>query len=292
MKVAITGSHGLIGSALVGALEQRGDTVQRCGRGDIPNLSECDAVVNLAGTGIASQRWTARHKSDIRNSRIDTTRRVVSALAREADNGRSLRFLSGSAVGFYGSRTSEELTEHSDRGTGFLASVCADWESEAATASPAHATALLRTGHVLAPRGGLLEPQRPLFRAGLGGPIGQGTQFQPWITLRDYVRALLFLLDTPSLQGPVNMTGPEPCRQREFAAAYALSLRRSARLTTPAWAPELLLGKEMTNELLLASQRALPTVLTGAGFIFHDTELATALRRLQAERHCDNKKAR
>ena len=284
MHIAITGSHGLIGHALVQALRERGDHVKRLSRSHVPDLTHQDAVINLAGANIAGRRWSRAYKNEIRDSRLGVTQRVVEALNREAARGHALTFLSGSAVGFYGSRASEELTERSSLGSGFLASVVRDWEKTAATAHSLHRTVYLRTGHVLAPHGGILGPQRPLFKAGLGGPIGQGTQFLPWITLDDYVRAVLHLLDNPEVSGPVNMTGPQPVRQRDFAAAYGRALHRPVLLPTPVFAPRMVLGKEMTEELLLASQHALPEALQRHGFTFQHTTIDDALVHVEAQR--------
>lgn len=281
MRIAMTGSHGLIGSALTSALEADGHTVTRLGREGAYSLADQDAVVNLAGAGIANKRWSDDRQLEIYSSRIGVTRRVVDALAVEAERGHSLVFLSGSAVGFYGSRASEELTETSEAGTGFLADVVQDWEDEAVQAHASHRTVLLRTGHVLAARGGLLGPQRPLFQLGLGGPLGNGTQFLSWITLEDYVRAAIHLLTRSTLEGPVNMTGPAPVRQRDFARAFGASLNRPAVLPTPMVAPRLLLGSEMVEELLLASQRALPNALLTDGFVFRHTEVQGALNSLR-----------
>lgn len=284
MRIAITGSHGLVGTALSAALEERGDCVTAVGRSEVPDLSHHDAVINLAGAGIASRRWTEKYKKTIVESRVGVTGRVVEALNREAQRGHRLTFLSGSAVGFYGSRTSERLTERSSPGKGFLADVAKRWEAAALAGDPRHRTVLLRTGHVLAPHGGLLSPQRPLFLAGLGGPIGSGTQFQPWITLSDYVRAVLMLLDTPRARGPVNMTSPNPVRQRYFARAFGASLGRPALVSTPAWAPSLVFGAEMAEELVLASQRAMPSTLVDLGFEFMYPDLGEALEAIEAER--------
>lgn len=280
MRCAITGSHGLIGEALVEGLEADGHTITRLGRDTVPDLRDQDAVINLAGASIAGGRWTAKYKKTIRSSRLDVTGNVVTALNREAERGHSLTFLSGSAVGFYGSRTSEYLTERSTTGSGFLADVCLAWEATAMTAHASHRTVLLRTGHVLSRRGGLLGPQRPLFQAGLGGPLGNGTQFMPWIMREDYVRAVRHILATESIRGPVNMTSPNPVRQREFAEAFARSLGRPALVRTPAWAPRLVLGREMTEEMLLSSQRAVPTVLEDSGFEWKYTMIQPALDSL------------
>lgn len=284
MKIAISGSNGLIGSALVEALSARGDEITRLARDQVPDLSTQDAVINLAGASIAGRPWTKRYKQEILNSRLTVTKNIVEALNHEAKQDHQLIFLSGSAVGFYGSRTSEELTENSLAGSGFLAEVVKQWEAAAAKAADLHRTVLLRTGHVFATHGGILGPQRLLYSAGLGGPISNGTQYMPWIMIDDYTRAVMHLLDNPDAHGPINMTSPNPVRQRDFAEAFARSLGRSAKVKTPIFAPKLLLGQEMVNELLLASQNAVPQALMDLGFTFQHTEIGPALIELEGLR--------
>lgn len=283
MRIAMSGSHGLIGSALTEALEARGHTVQPISRTEVPNLSDVEIVINLAGANIAGRRWTESYKHEILSSRLAVTRSIVAALNAEARKGRSLTFVSGSAMGFYGSRGSEDLPEEAPGGGGFLADVCRAWEGEASRADATHRLVVLRTGHVLAPEGGLLAPQRPLFKAGLGGPIGKGLQWQPWIHIDDYVRGVLHVLERDTIAGPVNMAAPHPVRQRDFARAFGQSLGRSGTFPTPELGPTLALGREMTRELLLASQKAVPGVLLDTGFRFEHPEVEEALASLASQ---------
>lgn len=293
MRIAVGGSSGLIGSALVEALRRRGDEVVRLvrraprppderewdpGRQAIsgPGLSDVDAVVNMAGAGVADQRWSEDRKQLLRSSRLDTTDTVVAALAG-ADRCRT--FLSGSAVGYYGDGGEAELEESAPRGEGFLAELVEDWEL-AATRAPVR-TVLLRTGLVLSSDGGLLGRLAPVFRLGAGGRIGSGQQFQPWISLRDEVGAVLHLLDAgPAVDGPVNLVGPRPVRNTELTRALGRALHRPTLVPTPTPALDLLLGPQLVREALLASQRVLPTRLAGLGFVHRDTDLSATLRGL------------
>lgn len=284
MRVAITGSSGLIGSALTQYLRQRGHDVLRLVRrtpihaderfidperqviGDL-GLSDVDAVVNLAGTGIADRRWTLSRMAQIRSSRVDTTLTVAEAVRRARAEGHDLVWLNGSAVGYYGDCGDQVLDETASRGAGFLAGVCDAWESAALLDDPElqPRTGLLRTGHVLAPNGGLLGKQKLLYELGLGGPIGRGAQYVSWITLRDYVRATEFLLTNP-VSGPVNMTGPAPVPQREFAHAIGQVLHRPTVMPMPLPLVKAVFSAEMVNDAMLASQRAVPAALLEAGF--------------------------
>lgn len=294
--VAITGASGLIGSALSEALLARGDQVLHLVRrapSDQPRtagvreaqwdpqrgeldpsvLDGADAVVHLAGAGVGNHRWTQSYKREILDSRVDGTRAVADAVAAQSV---PVRLLSGSAVGYYGDRGADVLTEESGLGTGFLAEVCRDWEAatwpaERAGASVAH----LRTGIVLSREGGAMAKLMPLAKAGLAGPLGSGKQFWAWITLHDHVRALMFLVDHPGVTGPVNLTGPEPDSQSEVVKALGGQLRRPAVLPAPTLALKLALG-QMAAEIL-GSQRALPTVLTEAGFAWDHADLGAAM---------------
>lgn len=304
MAVAITGASGLIGSALSTALRGRGDQVLHLVRRAPRAASELEpgvrearwtpgadlapevldgvtGVVHLAGAGIADQRWTARRKRELLDSRLDGTGTIARALAAMATGGHGSdaqppRLVSASGVGIYGNRGDEVLTEDSPPGEGFLVDVCRDWE--AATWPASHAgvpVATIRTGIVLTPRGGALGKLLPLAKAGLAGPLGGGGQYWSWITLHDHVRALIFLLDHPEVTGPVNLTGPEPATQTVIVKALAQALHRPAVVPAPTIALRLALG-EMATEIL-ASARALPTVLTEAGFAFDHPDLLTAM---------------
>lgn len=261
-------------------------------------LDGVTGVVHLAGAGIADQRWTDRRKRELLDSRLEGTGTIARALAAipagersalgpaPAGEGSALepapaspalpRLVSASGVGIYGDRGSEVLTEDSPHGDGFLADVCRDWEAATWPASRAGIpVATVRTGIVLTPRGGALGKLLPLAKAGLAGPLGGGEQYWSWITLHDHVRALIFLLDHPEVTGPVNLTGPEPATQTAIVKALAQALRRPAVVPAPTIALRLALG-EMATEIL-ASARALPTVLTEAGFTFDHPDLATAM---------------
>ncbi|MGI8949192.1 MAG: TIGR01777 family oxidoreductase [Ornithinimicrobium sp.] len=294
--VALTGASGLIGSALSEALRARGERVVHLvrrepvtdglpagvreaawepdeGELDPAGLDGVDAVVHLAGAGIGDHRWTEDYKRRIRESRTEGTSAVAAAVATLP--GR-VRLLSGSAVGYYGDRGSDVLTEESSLGRGFLAQVCRDWEgatwrAEQAGASVAH----LRTGIVLSREGGAMAKMMPLAKAGLAGPLGSGKQYWPWITLHDQVRAMLFLLDHPDLTGAVNITGPQPEQQAAVVKALGGRLRRPSLLPAPTIALKLALG-QMAAEIL-GSQRALPAVLSEAGFVWDHPDLDSAM---------------
>ena len=289
--VAVTGASGLIGTALTAALEKRGDRVVPIGRRppaggvawdlaarriDEAALEGVDAVVHLAGERIDG-RWTATKKRRILDSRVEGTEVLAGALA---GLGRPPAVVvSASAVGFYGDRGDEELTEDSPPGTGFLAEVCERWEAAAApVASPDTRLVLARTGIVCTPDDGALGKILALTRLGLGGRLGNGRQWWSWITLEDEVRALLHLLDTP-VAGPMNLVAPGTCRNAEFVRTLARALRRPAVLPAPALALRTVLG-EMANGLLLASARVQPVGLEDSGFKFRSPDLTSAIAEL------------
>ena len=290
-RVAVTGSSGLIGSALVAALRERGDEVVRLVRRppsgpdevqwdpasrrlDPRTLDAVDGVVHLAGAGVGDRRWTPAYKHEILASRTDGTTAVAGAVAA-CDH--PVRLVSGSAVGFYGDRGDEELTEASAAGTGFLADVVVAWEAAAQQAVDAGASvAFARTGIVMSPDGGALQPLLRLARLGLAGPLGSGRQFWPWITLPDEVGALLHLLDHPEVTGPVNLAAPQPARQKEIAAALGRALHRPAVLPAPSPALHLVVG-EFAGEIL-GSQRIVGDALVGSGYAHRHADLDTAAR--------------
>lgn len=286
MDVAITGSSGLIGSALAAALRAGGHRVRPVVR-RAPSepdelalltldLSGVGAVVNLAGEGIAEKRWDDEQKRKILTSRTETTRIVADAVAAASVPV----LLSGSAIGFYGDRGDAELTEDAGPGDGFLSDLCVQWEAAAQPAVDAGArVAFLRTGIVLTPKGGALAKLLPLFKLGLGGRMGSGKQWVSWITLDDEVRAIEHLLAT-DVSGPVNLTAPNPVRNAEQAKTLGRVLKRPSFLPTPAFGPKLLLGRELADTLLQDSQRVLPARLTESGFAHAHPELDGALRAL------------
>jgi len=299
VKIAVSGSSGLVGSALISSLISGGNRVRRLVRrepdraaGDIAwdpaasrldpaDLEGVDAVVHLAGESIASGRWSEEKRKRIRDSRVGSTRLLADTIARLERPPQVL--ICASAVGYYGDRGQECLSEEAAAGKSFLAQVCAEWE---AAAEPARAAGIrvvnLRFGVVLAPNGGALRQMLPLFRLGLGGRLGTGEQYWSWIGIDDAVGAVEHVLANASLSGPVNMTAPAPVTNREFTAVLARVLRRPAWLPAPSAALRLALGP-MADELLLASARALPNRLLDSGYAFRHAELESALRHLLSE---------
>lgn len=293
MQVAITGASGLIGTALRRSLEAAGHTPipltrrpdgsgigwdPAAGEIDAAALEGIDAVVHLAGEPIAGLRWTDAKKKAIRDSRIDGTTLLASTLAGLKRPPSVL--LSGSAIGYYGDRGDEILTEDSTPGDDFLASVCRQWEAATAPAHDAGITvATLRTGLVLSPDGGLLGRLLPLFKWGLGGRLGRGRQYMSWISIDDHVAAMSALLADP-VSGPVNLTAPAPVTNREFTRVLASALNRPAVFTVPSFAPRLALGAELADSLLFSSARVEPVRLVDLGFAFSHDTLDEALAHL------------
>ena len=295
MRVAITGSTGLIGSALSTHLSSLDHEVIRVVRGnpsgtDIewspsesrldPHAFEgIDAVVHLAGAGIGDHRWTDDYKREILESRTKGTSLVSEAVAA-AENGPTT-LLSGSAIGYYGSSPDATFVESSPPGEGFLPEVCVKWEQATGVAEAAGVRVVhLRTGIVLSPVGGALKKQLPLFKFGLGGKMGSGEQWQSWISIDDEVAAITHLL-TADISGPVNLTAPNPVTNAEFTDTLGDVLGRPTILPIPKFGPKLLLGGELAENLLFSGQKVLPGVLEAdAGFEFRQPDLATALRHL------------
>jgi len=298
MRVGITGSSGFIGTALSRALDERGDEVVRFVRpdsaptrglrvrwdptrqildeGDLRQVGGFDAVVNLAGSGIADRRWSPTRKLDISHSRLDTTKLLVEAL-RSLSSGVGI-FASGSAIGYYGSREGFELDESSPQGGDFLAEVCGQWEAAAlALGTTGTPVALLRTGIVMSRRGGALKKQLPLFRFGLGGQLSNGEQWLSPISLRDEIRAILWVLDH-KIPGPINLVAPEASTNRNFTKLLAAEMSRPALVRVPAFALRIVFGKELVTNAVLASQRVTPKVLTEVGFSFDDPTLKSIIR--------------
>ncbi|MFI8361358.1 MULTISPECIES: TIGR01777 family oxidoreductase [Streptomyces] len=292
MRIAVTGSTGLIGSALVRSLRADGHEVVRFvrrepsaadearwdperGYVDPAGLAGCAAVVHLAGAGIGDHRWTDAYKRTIRDSRVLGTAALAGALAGLDEPPAVL--VSGSAVGYYGDTGDRVVDEDSPAGRGFLPSVCQEWEAAADPAREAGIrTAFARTGLVVAKDGGAWGRMFPLFRAGLGGRLGDGRQYWPFISLRDEVRALRHIVDTPSLHGPVNLTAPEPLTNRQVTAAMGRVLKRPAVLPVPAVALRVVLGE--FSQDVLSGQRARPARLLESGFVFRDPGIEEAIR--------------
>ncbi|MEE9285818.1 MAG: TIGR01777 family oxidoreductase [Dehalococcoidia bacterium] len=298
MKVLVSGSTGLIGSALVPVLRERGHEVVRLVRSralvapdavfwdpqagdlDAAGLEGVDAAVHLSGESVASLRWIAGKKARIYESRIRSTRLLVETLS--GLSRRPSTFLCASAIGYYGDRGDEVLREESGPGEGFLASLGRDWEAEAARAGEAGMReAQLRFGIVLTPQGGALRTMLRPFRWGLGARMGDGRQYFSWIALDDALAAIVHILDTPDLQGPINVVAPIPVTNRELTATLGRVLGRPALLATPAALLRLVMG-QMAEEGLLASVRAEPAKLVAAGFPFQHPDLDGALRGMLA----------
>lgn len=293
MKIVIAGASGLIGSALVRVLRTAGHEVHRlvrhaaalapdeitwnpaAGELDAHALDGTDAIINLAGENIG-RRWTPARRERILRSRVDATRTLVGAIA--AATPRPAVLLNASAAGFYGDRGDEVLTEASAIGRGFLPEVCLAWETHAqAAASFGVRTALLRFGMVLAPDGGALPKMLPLFRAGLGGRLGDGQQWMSWISIDDVVGVTRHVLAEARCAGPINVVAPVPVRNADFTAELGRALRRPTLLPAPAWALRLAFDG-MADEALLASTRVLPQRLMETGYVFRHSTLDAALR--------------
>jgi len=296
MRVGVTGSSGLIGTALVEELRRRGDQVITFSRSatspapdvvrwdpsrnfishdDLASAGHFDAVVHLAGAGIGDKRWNNARKREILASRTVSTELLARELLGKVDV-----FASGSAIGIYGSRGDEILSEDSTHGTDFLAEVCKEWEraAEALVASGV-AVSFLRTGIVQSTRGGALAKQLPLFRFGLGGRLSTGKQWLSPISLHDEIRAILWILDN-KLTGPFNLVAPEPLTNRDFTRILARALHRPALFPAPALALKVALGPELASSLLLASQRVLPNALLESGFSYNSPSFSSILSEL------------
>ncbi|WP_320780610.1 TIGR01777 family oxidoreductase [Streptomyces sp. CRN 30] len=291
-RVAVAGASGLIGTALVRSLRADGHEVVRLVRReprardearwdperrevDTGALAGCAAVVNLAGAGVAGRRWTDSYKATIRSSRVSGTETLAEAVA--ALDAPPRVFVNGSAIGFYGETGDRVVDESASAGEGFLPGVCEEWEGAAAPAREAGIrTVFARTGLVVARGGGAWGPLFPLFKAGLGGRLGNGRQYWSFISLHDEVAALRHLIDTPGLSGPVNLTAPEPATNREVTAAMGRVLHRPTLFTVPSPALRLVLG-EVSGDVL-GSTRAVPSRLLESGFTFAFPTVEDAVR--------------
>ncbi len=293
MKILLAGASGLIGRALVAALRERGDEVvclvRRPAAGadeifwkperhelDAAQIEGVDAVVNLAGENIAGGRWTASRRARLLGSRVDATRTLVMTCA--GLKRKPAVFISASAIGIYGDGGEAELTEASPPGRGFLPETCLIWETNAEGAARAGMrTALLRFGVVLAREGGALAKMLPVFRLGLGGRMGSGTQWMSWVSLDDVVGVVRHVLDNANCSGAVNVVAPASATNADFTAALGRVLHRPARLPVPGWLLRLLFG-QMAVETILGSARVRPERLRAAGYGFRHPDLEAALR--------------
>lgn len=293
-RVLISGASGLIGSALIPLLQENGYEVTRLVRShdetgsdaihwnqatgeiDTARCESFDAVVNLAGRNLSQGRLTGKRKQEAYDSRVRGTSLLANTLSKLERRPRVL--VSASAIGFYGDRGDETITEASSKGNGFLADLCRDWEAATEPAMSAGIRVVrMRTAVVLAKTGGALKSMLPAFRLGLGGPLGNGQQWFSWIALYDHVRVFLHVLNTDSLTGPVNSSSPEPVRQNDFARTLGKVLSRPAIVPVPEFALHLRFGREL-GDATLWSARVLPEKLTRSGFRFDYPDLESALQ--------------
>ena len=297
MKILVAGASGLVGSALIPALESDSAEINRLVRSspkaneiewhpnqrgiDATRLEGFDAIINLAGENIAEGRWTDEKKRKIRDSRVDGTHLLSEAIAKLATKPRV--FLCASATGFYGDRDDEILDETSDSGGGFLANVCRDWEGATEPAAKAGVRVVnLRFGPILAREGGMLGKMLTPFKLGMGGKVGSGKQYMSWVAIDDVVGAIKLALPDESIHGPLNVVSPNPVTNEEFTKTLGEVLSRPTVMSIPAFAARLAFG-EMADEMLLVSQRVAPKKLNEAGYQFKHPELESALRHYLAE---------
>lgn len=298
MDIAVSGSSGLAGRALVSMLEGENHRLIRLVRArvtgpdqiawdpasgsiDAGSLEGVDAVIHLAGENISSRRWTPEAKKRIRDSRVTGTRTLASAIGSLSRPPRV--FIVASAMGYYGDRGDEILTEQSAPGKGFLAEVCQEWEKAAEPArQKGIRVANLRFGLILSRRGGALKKMLPPFQWGMGGRLGSGRQYMSWVSLADVVRVVSFVMQNSTLDGPINTSSPHPVRNCEFTAALGRALHRPTVFPVPAFAARALFG-EMADALLLSSARMAPKKLQQAGFHFSHPDIDAALRSSLSE---------
>ena len=288
-RIAVTGSSGLIGTSLIGHLKSEGHTVQRLVRRkavasdevqwnptqgfvDLEPLRGVDAVIHLAGAGVGDKRWTKKYRAEILNSRLLGT----TAIATAVNELKPATFISASAIGWYGETGNRAVIESDRSGDDFLAAVCREWEGAADIAHDVR-TVKLRTGLVLDPTGGALGRMLPLFRLGLGGKLGPGSQWWSWITLHDHIRAICHLLES-NVSGPVNLTTANPVTNQEFTAALARAMHRPAIFPAPAFALKIALGGFSSE--ILGSKKVIPHTLMDDGFVFDYPNIVNALSAL------------
>jgi uncharacterized protein (TIGR01777 family) len=295
VRLTLAGASGFLGQALLGRLSEDGHQVQllvrrppqlptesewhpETGELDPAALAGQDAVISLSGAGIGDKRWTRSYKRLLLDSRLQPTSTIANTIARLTESERPAAFISASAIGYYGDRGDEPLSESAGQGSGYLADLVSQWEAATAPAVAAGVrVATLRTGLVLAASGGLLARLTPLFKIGVGGKLGSGTQYQSWITLADEISAIRYVLESATIAGPVNLVSPKPVTNAELSKVLGGLLHRPSIFPTPAFAIRVALG-EFANEGALASQRAVPQVLLESGFNFEHGEIRTALQ--------------
>jgi len=288
-RIAVTGSSGLIGTSLIGHLKSEGHTVQRLVRRktvapdevqwdpeqgfvDVEPLRGVDAVIHLAGAGVGDKRWTKKYRAEILNSRLLGT----TAIATAVNELKPSTFISASAIGWYGETGNRAVIESDRSGDDFLSAVCREWEGAADIARDVR-TVKLRTGLVLDPTGGALGRMLPLFRVGLGGKLGPGSQWWSWVTLHDHIRAICHLLES-KVSGPVNLTTANPVTNQEFTAALARAMHRPAIFPAPAFALKIALGGFSSE--ILGSKKVTPQTLMDDGFVFDYPNIVNALSAL------------
>ncbi|MEV4657725.1 TIGR01777 family oxidoreductase [Micromonospora sp. NPDC049301] len=294
MRILLAGASGFLGTRLVDRLTADGHQISRlvrrpprdpqerrwdpaAGQLDPAAVAGADAVVNLAGAGVGDKRWSDGYRRLIRASRVDSTGTLASTIAGLPAADRPRVLLNASAVGWYGNTGDRVVEEDAPAGEGFLADVCRVWEAATRPAEDAGVRVVrLRSGLPLHRDGGMLKPQLLPMRLGISGPLGGGRQWWPWISMADWLRAALFLLDRDDVAGPVNMVGPAPATNAEFTRELARQLHRPAIMPVPALALKVVLGG-FAHEVLTSS-RVLPAVLTRAGFTYHHPDLPSALR--------------
>lgn len=300
MKVLVTGATGFVGSYLVKRLQREGHTVQVLSRNissaqeklgkdvkvfqwEIENLPPkealvgVDAVVNLSGEGIANKRWTAVQKIKIYNSRILGTENLLKGI-QKLDSSKPKVIVSASAIGFYGDGGEKELKENTEKGVGFLSDVCADWEKVAKENSKGIRLVQLRIGVVLGKNGGMLQKLLPLFKLGLGGPVGKGTQWMSWVHLEDLVSLILYSLEKNTVSGPLNAVAPHPVTNKEFTKAMGAALSRPAIFPAPAFGIKLMMGE--LSALVLDSQKVSAEKAEQLGYKFHYPLIKSALNEI------------